>query len=73
MLGVFKKSVFPPFADNVNEMINSWGRLLETNCRLFLPGHGYEIKRKLLQTEYEKHSQRSNKTYKRGSFQSNIA
>lgn len=55
MLGVFKKSIFPPFADNVNEMINSWGRLLETRCLTFLPGHGKEIKRELLRTEYDEY------------------
>lgn len=61
MLGVFKASVFPPFADDINGMINSWGRLLETKCHTFLPGHGHEIKRELLQKEYEKYSVRHNK------------
>jgi len=59
MLGVFKESVFPPFADNTKEMVKSWGRLLETTCHTFLPGHGYEIKRELLQKEYVKYSQRN--------------
>jgi hydroxyacylglutathione hydrolase len=61
MFGVFKKSIFPPFADDINGMINSWGRLLKTNCHTFLPGHGKEIKRELLQTEYEKRSKNYNK------------
>lgn len=55
MLGLFKTSVFPPFADNINKMINSWGQLLETNCDIFLPGHGKAIKRQLLQSEYDKY------------------
>jgi len=56
MIGVFKKSIFPPFADNTMEMVKSWGRLLETSCHTFLPGHGYEIKRGLLQSEYRKYA-----------------
>ncbi len=62
LFGVFAKSVFPPFADDTNEMINSWGKLLKTGCNTFLPGHGHEIKRELLQKEYEKYSQRGRKT-----------
>jgi len=56
LFGVFRKSVFPPFADDVNGMIASWGRLLETNCATFLPGHGKEIKQELLLGEYKKHA-----------------
>ncbi len=52
MFGVFPCSVFPPYADNVNQMINSWGKLLETNCRLFIPGHGTANKRALVQKEF---------------------
>ena len=54
MLRFFKNSVFPPFADDIKEMIKSWGKLLKTECNLFLPGHGKEIKRELLQREYNK-------------------
>jgi hydroxyacylglutathione hydrolase len=36
-------------------MIESWDKLLNTNCNLFLPGHGKEISRKLLKNQYEKH------------------
>ena len=55
MLGRFKWTIFPPFADNVDEMISSWGELLETECNTFLPGHGNEIKRELLQKQYLKY------------------
>jgi len=55
MFGIFKKSVFPPFADNIEEMVKSWGLLLNTSCKTFLPGHGKEINRELLQKEYEKY------------------
>jgi hydroxyacylglutathione hydrolase len=64
LFGVFAKSVFPPFADDTNEMINSWGKLLKTNCNTFLPGHGKAIKRELLQSEYEKYTQRRNEKEK---------
>lgn len=55
MFGIFKNSIFPPYADNPSEMINSWGKLLNTGCSIFLPGHGNEIKRERLQKEYDKH------------------
>jgi len=45
MIGIFKSSIFPPFADNPEELIKSWEKLLLTDCRLFLPGHGGEIKK----------------------------
>lgn len=60
LFGVFKQSVFPPFADDVNGMIASWRRLLETNCMTFLPGHGKEIKRELLRREFDKYLLKTN-------------
>ena len=53
--GVFRNSVFPPFADDIPEMIRSWEKLLKTGCRLFLSGHGGEISRELLQKEHDKY------------------
>jgi hydroxyacylglutathione hydrolase len=54
MFGVFKRSVFPPFADDVSEMIKSWGKLLNSNCKFFLPSHGREKSREQLMTVYNK-------------------
>ena len=54
MFGIFRHGVFPPFADDVKTMIESWGLLLDTRCRIFLPGHGKPIPRESLQAEYEK-------------------
>ena len=54
MFGIFPNSVFPPFAENVAEMIKTWQRLLETGASLFLPGHGREIGRGLLEREVER-------------------
>jgi hydroxyacylglutathione hydrolase len=58
MLNMFGDSIFPPFADDVPEMIRSWELLLNTSCRLFLPGHRKEISRELLQQEYQKYKQK---------------
>ncbi|WP_372947546.1 MBL fold metallo-hydrolase [Mariniphaga sp.] len=55
LFSIFKNSVFPPFANDVPELIKSWGKLLNTRCRLFLPGHGREISRKLLKEEWQKY------------------
>ena len=60
MFGVYKNSIFPPYSDNIQEMIKSWGRLLATDCGTFLPGHGKEVKRELLQKEYNKYAQKHN-------------
>lgn len=56
MIGVFEDSIIPPFADNIPDMIGSWHKLLQTGCRVFLPGHGHEISRDLLQKHYDKYS-----------------
>lgn len=40
LFGVFRWSVLPPYAADLDRTIESWGRLLETGCELFLPGHG---------------------------------
>jgi hydroxyacylglutathione hydrolase len=54
MFGIFPGSIFPPFADNEDEMISSWGMLLQTNCRLFLPSHGTSNSRELVLKNYKK-------------------
>ena len=58
MFGVFKSSIFPPFADNPDEMVESWEKLFDTNCHTFLPGHGSEIKKELLGREMVKYSRK---------------
>ena len=55
MFGVFGKSIYPPFADNPEILIESWGKLLDTGCSSFLPGHGKEISRELVEKQYYKH------------------
>jgi hydroxyacylglutathione hydrolase len=54
MVGLFKWSVFPPYADNIAQMIDSWGRLLKTGCLIFIPAHGSANSRSLVQKNYNK-------------------
>lgn len=64
MFGVFKNSVVPPYSDDILRMIESWGKLLNTDCRIFIPGHGKEISRDLLEKEYEKYARKHNVWHK---------
>jgi glyoxylase-like metal-dependent hydrolase (beta-lactamase superfamily II) len=57
MFGVFGGSVFPPFAENVLQMIQSWGKLLQTNCKVFIPSHGTANSRSLVEKDYVKRVQ----------------
>ncbi len=52
MFGILKNSVYPPVALDSKELIKSWGKLLETNCSLFIPSHGTANPRKLVEKEY---------------------
>jgi glyoxylase-like metal-dependent hydrolase (beta-lactamase superfamily II) len=54
LFGVFPGSAFPPFADDSSRLVESWGTLLETGCRLFLPSHGHEVSREALARDYER-------------------
>jgi glyoxylase-like metal-dependent hydrolase (beta-lactamase superfamily II) len=54
MFGVFPRSVFPPFADDEDEMFRSWLKLLATGCYFFLPSHGSPDSRDLLLNGYKK-------------------
>lgn len=58
MFGVLKNSIFPPFADDIKMMIRSWGKLLDTTCSTFLPGHGNAVGRERLQSQYEKYARK---------------
>jgi glyoxylase-like metal-dependent hydrolase (beta-lactamase superfamily II) len=54
MFGVFSGSVFPPYAENARLMVQSWGELLKTNCRVFIPSHGTANNRSLVEKDYSK-------------------
>ena len=51
LFGMVPGRILPPFADDVPQLIHSWEALLETDCQLFLPGHGGQITRELLESE----------------------
>lgn len=52
LFGVFPHAVFPPYADDPEEMVQSWRLLLETGAQWFLPGHGRPIPRARLEAQY---------------------
>jgi len=52
MFGVFPWSVYPPFLQDEKQLIESWKKLLDTGCSLFLPSHGTANTGKLLATNY---------------------
>ncbi|MDC7126893.1 MAG: MBL fold metallo-hydrolase [Spirochaetales bacterium] len=54
LFGVFKDKIFPPYAEDVTELIKSWKALLKTDVKLFLPGHGLEISRDTFEKEFIK-------------------
>jgi hydroxyacylglutathione hydrolase len=57
MSGDLKFTIYPPFADDKINLVKSWGKLLETGCQIFIPGHGWELNRKIIQKYYQKHRQ----------------
>jgi hydroxyacylglutathione hydrolase len=58
LFGMFPGSVFPPFGQNLPRMIESWGRLAGTGCKLFLPAHGIERSLDLLCKQHRKYAGR---------------
>jgi glyoxylase-like metal-dependent hydrolase (beta-lactamase superfamily II) len=54
MFGLLPWSVFPPFASDARQMVESWGKLLATGCRLFLPSHGTGNSKGLVQKDFDK-------------------
>ncbi len=55
LFGVFPGNCFPPFADDVKTLMQSWEILLQTDCRLFLPSHGMERSRNTLERAHKKY------------------
>lgn len=58
MFGFSKRTVMPPFADDKAEMVKSWYKLLQTGCSVFLPGHGKEVNRSLLERSFERYKRK---------------
>jgi glyoxylase-like metal-dependent hydrolase (beta-lactamase superfamily II) len=61
MFGIFPGSIFPPFAADDAQTVKSWGKLLATKCRLFLPAHGSANSRQLVLQDYRKRNARGHK------------
>jgi len=62
MFGIFKNSIMPPYAKDIPMVVQSWGKLLQTNCNIFLPAHGSAINRNFVLKNYNK---------RKGKFESN--
>ena len=58
LFGIFPGSAFPPFAQDPPQLVNSWGRLLDTRCTLYLPAHGRARTRALLLRRYKKYREK---------------
>jgi hydroxyacylglutathione hydrolase len=54
VFGIFRNTIFPPFADDVPSLLKSWQELLDTGCTMFYPGHGKVIERSRLEDELRK-------------------
>lgn len=55
MFGLFNRTIYPPYANYPFQLLESWGKLLRTNCRFFIPSHGSAISRTTAEREYNKH------------------
>ncbi len=54
LFGILPGSIFPPFGQDLPQMIESWGLLVGTGCKVFLPAHGGERGLDLLSQKYNK-------------------
>lgn len=56
LVGVFPGTAFPPFLQDPAMLLQSWGKLLQTRCSLFLPAHGRPRSRELVQRCFDERS-----------------
>ncbi|MDQ1251948.1 MAG: hydroxyacylglutathione hydrolase [Euryarchaeota archaeon] len=54
LFNIIPGTVFPPFANNIPELLKSWEKLIAIGCRTFYPGHGKPIPLQKLKDSYEK-------------------
>jgi glyoxylase-like metal-dependent hydrolase (beta-lactamase superfamily II) len=54
LYGGFPNSALPPFADDPALLMQSWEKLLDAGCKLYLPSHGKAILRVVLERDYLK-------------------
>lgn len=60
MVGVFPWSVYPPFLEDHQQLIESWGKLLATGCSWFIPSHGSANSRMLVEKCFHRMIKRIN-------------
>lgn len=44
---------YPPFANDEDELLKSWKKLLEQNAKVYYPAHGKRLKKEILLKEYQ--------------------
>jgi len=54
IIGTTPGKPFPPFADDVDLLLRSWRKIIDTGCVTFLPGHGKPVSRDEIIAEYER-------------------
>ncbi len=54
VIGTMPGSPFPPFADDVKVLIGTWKKIIDTGCRIILPGHGKPVSREEMISEYNR-------------------
>jgi hydroxyacylglutathione hydrolase len=64
MFGVFPWTAFPPFASDESLMVNSWEKLVETKCKVFIPSHGAANSRDLVEKDFKKRAKTANQVLK---------
>ncbi|MCJ7664869.1 MAG: MBL fold metallo-hydrolase [Desulfobacterales bacterium] len=53
LFNIFKKSVFPAYANDQETLLSSWEKLLAIGCEYFYPGHGKPFARAKFVKTYE--------------------
>jgi hydroxyacylglutathione hydrolase len=54
MFGVFCWTIYPPYASDPDKLIDSWEKLLRTNCKVFIPSHGSVNPRSLVEKDFNR-------------------
>lgn len=54
VIGTMPGSPFPPFADDVDMLMDTWKKIIDTGCRTILPGHGKPVSIEEMILEYNK-------------------
>ena len=53
LFNIFRSSVFPPFANNQEDLLKSWRMLDNIGCEYYYPGHGEPFRRDRFTRTYE--------------------